>query len=153
MDPKVRMPLFDRLSERESLTRADAGPSRTYGKDDLLKSVSREVHHLFNTRCRHTIEAYLDKDLTVLDYGIPDLAHLAAGKPEDLGLTARVLGRALSFFEPRLKEVRVSVFKTGPDASLSRVDAILDVETIREPVTFSAIPFGGVVWDDEEESE
>ena len=98
-------PLFDRLTLREEGTvdgsLLDAG--------GLRLSLRREVERLFNTRCSRTIDEYLEGELSVIDFGLPDFSHLSVQSESDRSRLALVIHKALSAFEPRLSSVQVEV--------------------------------------------
>lgn len=135
---EIRMPLFDRLVDREPLQRREARPLRTLGRRDLKESVRRELEQLFNTRCPIPAHRLSSRPRTVVDYGIPDLSGFSARNPDDRARVAEILRRAVEVFEPRLTGVRVVVEGVPEDdfALAGRIDAILDVDLVPEPVSF-----------------
>lgn len=138
----VRAPLFDRLTDLDPWAGEERRPLRTFGRDELLESVRRELERLLNTRSSLPVDRLEEReDLTVLEYGIPDLSAFSAGEPEDQKRLAGVVTRAVSAFEPRLRDVR-TVFErldaTGREVEL-RVDAVLTLDEVREPVSFPTI--------------
>ena len=138
----VRALLFDRLTDLDPWAGEERRPLRTFGRDGLLESVRRELERLLNTRSSLPVDRLEERDdLTVLEYGIPDLSAFSAGEPEDQKRLAGVVTRAVSAFEPRLRDVR-TVFErldeTGREVQL-RVDAVLTLDEVREPVSFPTI--------------
>jgi type VI secretion system protein ImpF len=138
----VRAPLIDRLTDLDPWAGEERRPLRTFGRDDLLESVRRELERLLNTRSSLPVDRLEEReDLTVLEYGIPDLSAFSAGEPEDQKRLAGVVTRAVTAFEPRLRDVRTVFEKldeTGREAQL-RVDAVLILDEVREPVSFPTV--------------
>ena len=126
--------MFERLSNPAFHDPAKPPPVRVYGRVELKESIRRELDRLLNTRCA----ARRDRNGTVIDYGIPDFSWMSAASADDRQLLAETLARKIACYEPRLREVRVTI---EPDASDVRsvigwIEATLVVETIREPVSF-----------------
>src|SRR5262249_24414497 len=94
------------------------------------------------------------EELTVLEYGIPDLSAFSAGGPEDQKRIAEVGARAGAAFEPRpggggaaLRRraesgpaggLRVSGPGGGGAAAL-RIEARLAVDEVSEPIAFPTL--------------
>lgn len=99
------VPLFDRLTGAHH-----ASPDgRLLDGGGLQHSLQLDLMRLFNVRNGLTIDAYLNGDPTVLDYGLPDMLCLSPQTDLDLGTWSRVLERALALYEPRLSHVTVEV--------------------------------------------
>lgn len=115
---------------------------RTLDRAGLRESVRRELERLLNTRSSLPVDRLEERqDLTVLEYGIPDLSAFSAGSLEDQRRLASIVTRAVVAFEPRLSEVRAvfeSLDSTGRHAEL-RVDAVLSFDEVREPVSFPTL--------------
>ncbi|ACC75044.1 type VI secretion system baseplate subunit TssE [Paraburkholderia phymatum] len=93
------MPLFDRL--------AASGDAQLSGAHALRESVARELSRLLNTRSRLTIEAFLESEGTVLEYGVPDFSERSLHSGPDRDAIASVVKRAITLFEPRLVNIVV----------------------------------------------
>jgi type VI secretion system protein ImpF len=117
--PASYAPLFDRLTGLSQ----DAVDDALLDSSRLKDSLARELLRLFNTTSALTLDRYLDSDLTVLDYGLPDFRTLSVQSATDLDRLARVIEKALRCFEPRLSRVSVQVrarpgSNTGADVAL-----------------------------------
>jgi type VI secretion system lysozyme-like protein len=126
--------LFERLSNGAINDPGGPPPARVYGRVELKESIRRELGRLLNTRCA----ARRDRNGTVIDYGIPDFSWMSASSADDRQLLAETLAQKIANFEPRLREVRVTI---EPDASdvrrvIGSIEATLVVESIREAVSF-----------------
>ena len=136
---EVRMPLFDRLVDRDLFLRRELRSMRTLDRRGLKESVRRELEQLFNTRCpvpAHRLEV---RARSVIDYGIPDFSTFSARKYEDRQRLAEVLRHAIEAYEPRLAQVHVFVEPmAGDDFTLvAHIDAVMVVENTPEPVSFT----------------
>jgi type VI secretion system lysozyme-like protein len=156
MMTRVPAPLFDRLVDLDPQVPAEPRPMRTLDPRGLRESVRRELERMLNTRSSLPVDR-LDQraELTVLEYGIPDLSAFSAGSEEDLVRLAAVVARAVAAFEPRLSGVRVRVERLhGEDrALLLRVEGQLAVGRVAEPVSFPVlvrVKSGGALVDEDE---
>jgi type VI secretion system lysozyme-like protein len=100
----------------------------------LKESIRREIAHLLNTRC----PVRQDRNGTVIDYGLPDFSWMSAASADDRQALALVITRKVNAFEPRLREVRVTIEPDAADprAVVGTIQAMLVVESLREPVSF-----------------
>lgn len=134
----ARALLFERLVDNEHESQEEARPLRIHDVDTLRESVKREVARLLNTRRPHPETVGDHDELTVVDYGIPDFSHLNGASSTDRLRLAVILARAISAFEPRLAQVEVSLDPVpGKPARLAgRINAMLEVGSVKEPVSF-----------------
>jgi type VI secretion system protein ImpF len=141
MQNPVRAPLFDRLVDLEPQVPAEPRPLRTLDPRGLRESVRRELERMLNTRSSLPVDRLDERgELTVLEYGIPDLSAFSAGSEEDLARMAGVVSRAVAAFEPRLRQVRVAVERLEGARSLRlRIDALLMIDEVAEPVSFPTL--------------
>jgi type VI secretion system protein ImpF len=142
METRVRSPLFDRLVDLEPRVPKEPRPLRALDLRGLRESVRRELERLLNTRSSLPVDRLAERAelsvLTVLEYGIPDLSAYSAGSAEDQGLLAGIIARAVTAFEPRLRGVKVAVVRLEDDQRglRLRIDAVLTVDEVAEPVSF-----------------
>lgn len=135
---EVRMPLFDRLVDRDPRLRHELRPSRTLDRRGLRESVRRELEQLFNTRCPFPAHRLPIRERSVIDYGIPDFSVFSPRSYDDRVRLAELLRRAIEAFEPRLIDVQVSLEPSpGNDLSLlGLIEAKLLTDLVAEPVSF-----------------
>jgi type VI secretion system protein ImpF len=142
MTTRVPAPLFDRLVDLDPHVPAEPRPMRTLDPRGLRESVRRELERMLNTRSSLPVDQ-LDarEELTVLEYGIPDLSAFSAGSEEDLVRLAAIVARAVAAFEPRLRRVRVAVerLQDGPRELRLRIDADLVAGEVAEPISFPTL--------------
>lgn len=137
----VPAPLFDRLVDHDPRTREERRPRRTLDKEELRASVRRELERLLNTRSSLPALALQGRELTAIDYGMPDFSAYSAAAPEDQELLAATVARVVSAFEPRLQEVRVSVqrYENQRQALWLGIEAQLVMGEVSEPVSFPTV--------------
>ena len=130
--------LFERLVDDDPHTPGEAQPFRIYGVAALRASVARELMRLLNTRCPRPEGPADEMDRTILDYGIPDFSHIAAGSDTDTHKLARILEQAIATYEPRLRQVRIAIepSKTSKTTATGSIEAMLVVGSVNEPVSF-----------------
>jgi type VI secretion system lysozyme-like protein len=142
-DPKPveggRALLFERLTDEDPRSPAEeARPFRVHETRELKESVRRELARLLNTRCSVSTRQLGARTRSVLDYGIPDFSSLSALSGDDQNRLASLVEQTVAAFEPRLRDVRVSVAGVRPDdrALVLSIEATLVLGTHAEPVSF-----------------
>ena len=106
-----------------------------------MDSVRRDLEWLLNSRTSHPAHLWDTQDLTVSGYGIPDFGSYSPECEKDRALLVRRIRRSITVFEPRLQNIRVTVEPQMVDEKTIQVniEAVLVVESIREPVWFQTI--------------
>jgi type VI secretion system lysozyme-like protein len=137
----ARALLFERLVDFDPRMRREPQPFRTLTLPELRASVRREVERLLNTRCPYSAAELEGRDRTVLDYGMPDFSALSPQRAEDRQRLAEQITQAITAFEPRLRQVRVTVEPpTLPQRRLlAHIEAVLVVNAVTEPVAFPVV--------------
>ncbi|MFH1350718.1 MAG: type VI secretion system baseplate subunit TssE [Pseudomonadota bacterium] len=138
---QVRASLIDRLVDLDPRSEGEARPLRTLTREELRESLRRDLNWLLNTRTSLPGHLVDDRELTVIEYGIPDFGSYSPQNPDHQALLAKRITRSLSAFEPRLKNVRLIVEPEMPDenALRIRIDAEMVVDQVREPVSFETV--------------
>ncbi|MFL6237136.1 MAG: type VI secretion system baseplate subunit TssE [Thermoanaerobaculia bacterium] len=142
METHVPAPLFDRLVDREPQVPAEPRPLRTLDPRGLRESVRRELERMLNTRSSLPVDRLAEREeLTVLEYGIPDLSAFSAANEDDQRLLTQLVARAVAAFEPRLRGVRVAFerLEDGQRSLRLRIDAELMRDEVAEPVSFPTL--------------
>ena len=139
----ARIPLFDRLIDHDPSARKDIRPLRVYERQDLVKSVGRDLHRLLNSR-RGSFGSSGFFEATVIGYGIPDFSALSAVSVTDRRLFAETLRAAIVNFEPRLLDVTVQLTADPDQQDLlsGSVSGKLRIDRMLEPVTFPILLHG-----------
>ena len=133
---------FDRRSYGKETSEDEPRSLWKLNDVQLKESIRQNLEWLLNSRTQLTKEEFDREELTVMDYGIPDFATYAPKSVEDQKLLSRSIRRALTVFEPRLKDVTVYVLPEMKDEKSLRViiiHAIMAEANIREPVVFKTI--------------
>lgn len=133
------MPLFDRLSDRAADQPRDA--SKRAVQLEIRESVRRELSRLLNTRCSEPIDVWERRELTVIEYGIPDLSAFHTADGGDRGRLEKVIVRAINAYEPRLADVKVHLQPDPYDGRQARgwIESTLIAAGDREPLLFSTM--------------
>ena len=137
----LQQPLLDRLIDREPWTKLEALPSRAQAVRALKESIKRDLEWVLNTR---KIEEEAPKSMVELrhslyHFGLLDMTSVRLLSVEDEKMLLRSIETAIEFFEPRLKQVRVS--SQEPLRKQERnlhfqVDAMLMLDPAPEAISF-----------------
>lgn len=133
--------VLDRLLDPES---AGTSVMTGYTVEKMAAAVRRDLEELLNTVCPYMKfpDGYPETRDSVVTYGLPDLTSVSATQSDERTVIGGLIRRAVEKFEPRLKQVRVTVLDREPDAVRSslkfRVDARLTVDPAPE-VAFDTI--------------
>jgi type VI secretion system protein ImpF len=137
---KARASLIDRLVDFDPEAATEARPLRLLSFRQIKAAIARDLSWLFNTRTPLAPSRYDQQDLTVIDYGIPDFGATYTADRDHQNKVALRLKRAISTFEPRLTDVRVSGAPATDERTLRFiVDACIVLEHERLPVSFATI--------------
>jgi type VI secretion system protein ImpF len=110
---------------------------------ELKQSVRRDLENLLNTRwrCKSFPPDYEELEVSLMNYGIPDLTNANLGVAQNREEFRRIIEKAIRKFEPRFKSVSVHLVPS-PDrfdrTMRFRIDAMLHAEPDPEPVTFDS---------------
>ena len=158
-DPKhvegARALLFERLVDLELEKRGvEDKPLRVHSVRQLRESVRRELEQLLNTRCSVPLRLPPGAERSVIDYGLPDFSSLSASSGDDQNLLQELIRSTVSFFEPRLREVAVTVEQLPRhERGLAvTIGGLLVVGDVLEPVSFP-VHFRGAAGVEVHESE
>jgi type VI secretion system protein ImpF len=141
---EFRASILDRLLDDEPQTQTDIDKSRHQQLRELRDSVRRDLQSLLNTRHRMISppEEYPQLEISLLNYGLPDLAAINIADLEKKRSFTRLLEKILSDFEPRFKTVKVQHITTTntTDRTLKfRIDATLYADPAPEIVVFDSV--------------
>lgn len=132
----ARALLFERLvdNEPDKPCKEESPPFRVLTRRALLKSVSGELGQLLNSRCPIPLDLIGEEERTVIDYGIPDFSSLSPQSSDDRKLIADIIGKTITAFETRLRNVRVTAeYLEGNEQTLNiMVEADLVTDTVVE---------------------
>jgi len=136
------VPLFDRFDEERDDSRM-SDPYRIQTLPLLLESIQKEIESFLNTRLppRHFAGSSWEpfsKPQTVLDYGLPDFAHLSAGNPLDAMNLASAISEKIAAFEPRLQNpvLELHGIPDDPARLIGILRGTVQLANVSHPVSF-----------------
>ncbi|QWV94603.1 type VI secretion system baseplate subunit TssE [Geomonas oryzisoli] len=147
--PEPRRSLLDRLIDREPECPAEPVCSSRKSLNTLIDSVLRDLENLFNSRSfpivnpRRGLAPHVPAPLvshlqhSILSYGSRDFStdNPRSGRVQQ-AIRLEII-RLLDSFEPRLKDVTVSLGTTLGERTLNfRIEALLQVEPVALPTAF-----------------
>ena len=137
----ARASLIDRLVDLDPRSHGEVRPLRSLDREQLKESIRRNLGWLLNTRTSFPADLIDRRDLTVMDYGIPDFGSYSPQDPDDQTLLARRITRSISAFEPRLQKVKVIIEPEMENEKRLRIriDAVMIAESVTEPVSFQTV--------------
>jgi type VI secretion system protein ImpF len=142
-DRAVQLSLLDRLIDREPDQRAEAGITRAESLRRLRSSIRRDVESLLNTvRTNEPPPALRELKDSLYTYGIPDITSMSLESGQDAQRLLRSLESAISFFEPRLANVRVTSYDKISRKRMSmefHIEALLLIDPAPERLSFDTV--------------
>ncbi len=141
---ELRPSILDRLLDDEPHIQVEADKNRHQHLRELRNSVKRDLENLLNTRYRmvEPPEEFTQLELSLLNYGLPDLATVNIADIEKKRNFTRHLEKILRDYEPRFKTVKVNHIdnKDNTDRTLRfRIDATLYADPAPEIVVFDSV--------------
>ncbi len=134
--------VLDRLIDHEPANRAEPRSWRSQSLKELKDSVRRDLEWMLNARRTPAEPPASAKELrrSVYNYGLPDSTGVALRSQDERARLARAVEGAISAFEPRLVNVRVSISPVAPSAKVVhfQIEALLRTEPAPERVYFDS---------------
>jgi type VI secretion system protein ImpF len=143
-DLTVTQSLVDRLTDDKPHLAADPSMTRAQSVRELKKALRRDLEWLLNTR-RNPEPAGEDMQelaASLYNYGLPDFSAYSLGSPRDRSRLILELENCVALFEPRLREVRVSVVEAPSVANRSlhfQIEGMLQMDPAPEQVSFDTV--------------
>ncbi len=111
---------------------------------EFKQSVRRDVEWLLNTRRipEPAPDSMVELKSSLYDYGLPDITSLSADSPEVRTQLVRRIEEAITLFEPRLADVKITVTDTGEGGTRQLrflIEGMLRMEPNPEQVAFDTI--------------
>jgi type VI secretion system protein ImpF len=110
---------------------------------ELKRSVARDLEWLLNTRVwtPWNLEALEEAGRSILNYGLPELSGYSWASADDARTIKSLIETAIRTFEPRLlpRSIKTEVLPVEDVSDFKvriRIEAILHVDPISEPVVF-----------------
>ena len=140
----VTQSLLDRLIDREPQNRADAPVSRAQSVRLLKLSLRRDLEWLLNSRriAEPAPESFVELNQSLYHYGLPDFSALSIASPRDRNYLLRELEHSIATFEPRLKDVRVTLVDSpleGTRALRFQIEGLLQMDPAPEQISFDTV--------------
>lgn len=141
---KIRPSILDRLLDNNPNSNVDGDQDQYQKTKDLRNSVRRDLENLLNTRLRvvEPGDEYKELAISLLNYGMPDLATINIADQEKRKQFIEQLETMLIEFEPRFKSVSIHYQENADrlDRSLRfRIDAVLYADPSPEIVVFDSV--------------
>jgi type VI secretion system protein ImpF len=135
--------VLDRLIDYEPTLTREPPKSRGQVLRDLKQSIRRDLENLLNTRrrCKSWPENFDELELSLVNYGIPDMTGAALGSAAGRDKFREDCQTVLRLFEPRFTRVAVEMLgNVEPlDRTLRfRINAMLHAEPAPEPIVFDS---------------
>lgn len=135
--------VIERLLESATPDRESSLSSDGQDLRRLKQDVARDLENLLNTRrrCQLYPSALRELNESIVEYGIPDFTGLNMSVPTERERTRQEFERVIRRFEPRLKNVVVSVqtHEDRLDRTLRlRITGVLRIEPAGERVEFDS---------------
>jgi type VI secretion system protein ImpF len=135
--------LLDRLLDDDPTTTRETAKSRSQVIRELKQSLRRDLENLLNTRwrCRGWPEDLEELELSLVNYGIPDITGAELRSARDRERFRQIVEQVIRHFEPRFKTLTVEMLDPAEplDRTLRfRIDALLHAEPAPEPVVFDS---------------
>lgn len=140
----VQPSVLDRLIDTDADRTADPPATLAQSVRDLKNAVRRDLEWLLNTR--RIIEpapaGFVELQRSLYHFGLPDITALSAGSLTARELLRRQVQEAITHYEPRLANVRVTVAQTDDGGRRELrfvVDGLLRMEPSPEQVVFDTV--------------
>lgn len=135
LDVQVTLSVFDRLVDLEPRSNAEAPLPRAESIRRLRAAVRRDLEWLLNSR---RVAVPPDPGLgeltkSVYTYGIPDITSISLSNSQDRFRLLGEIRRAVSLYEPRLKDVKVSMLEDEELKNFQRLDFRIEGLLMMDP--------------------
>jgi type VI secretion system protein ImpF len=139
----VTLSILDRLIDAEPDHLQEPPLTRAQSLRDLRASLRRDLEWLFNTRCtiEEPPESMREVERSVYNYGIRDTSSMSVRSPKDQEYLARSIKNAISFFEPRMMSVKVTIEPAAEEVHGLHfsIEGLLKMDPAPEPVFFDTL--------------
>jgi|ERR1039457_520021 type VI secretion system protein ImpF len=132
--------ILDRLIDLDPDTRSDPVQYRSFSYNQMRSVVERDLENLLNTKCftSDLPESFTELRNSLLTYGLSDFTSKNPATPSVRSELRQEIERAISFFEPRLRNVSVKFEnpEKGDRMLKFKITALLQMDDESEPVSF-----------------
>ena len=143
-EPTVTSSLLDRLIDLEPRQAEDSASSRPQSVRRLRIAVRRDLEWLLNTRRipQEAPDSLAQLSESLYNYGLPDFSSVSLNSPRDRDWLLVEVERTVELFEPRLRDVRVTVIDSpglSPRALHFQIEGMLQMDPAPEQISFDTI--------------
>jgi type VI secretion system protein ImpF len=135
--------VLDRLIDYDPGVSREPLSSRSQNHKQLKETVRRDLEWLLNTRTSvdRQMAQSLELNRSLATYGLPDFTNLGTNDVDDQKQVRWAIQEAISIFEPRLKDVLVTLQASQSSDRLLhfRIDARLRIDPAPEPISFDTV--------------
>ena len=135
--------LLDRLIDMEPRQAEDSPASRAQSVRRLRLAVRRDLEWLLNTRRNPDAapDSMVELSQSVYNYGLPDFSAVSLNSPKDRDWLLIEVERTVALFEPRLRDIRVTLLETAGGSRTLRfqIEGLLDMDPAPEQVSFDTV--------------
>jgi type VI secretion system protein ImpF len=139
----VTLSVLDRLIDQEPERKQEPPLSRAQSLRELRAALRRDLEWLFNSRrtIQDPPESMREVERSVYNYGIPDTTILYLRSVKDQEFLAKAIKTAISFFEPRLLAVKVTIEPSTEEVHGIHfsIEGLLRMDPAPEPVFFDTL--------------
>ena len=141
----VQPSVLDRLTDLEPRIAADPHTSYADSLRQFKATVQRDLEWLLNTRRipEPAGEDYPELERSLYNFGVPDITSLSSDSVGDRELLLRQVEDALTLFEPRLENVKISMVELQGESKRRElrfiVEATLRLDPTPEQVMFDTV--------------
>lgn len=140
----LRPSVLDRLIDLRPELREEPPTSSSRVLEEVIEAVRRDLQHILNARLAwidDVLKAHAQVARSIAAFGLPDFTNENLDNPESRERIRRAIEEAILSFEPRLVDVAVVSEPARPHERMLRyrIEAMLRVDPLREPVTFDTV--------------
>lgn len=138
------IPLFERLIDMSPDEPEEVPSKRFYNQFELIQSIEREVFRILNTRSTAKYDEFDDliasrENIGLVQlYGLADFSQFDGTNSGHRPRIARLCEISISVFEPRLKNVKVTIldFDKQAQALIASISATISISKFQQEITF-----------------
>jgi type VI secretion system protein ImpF len=141
----VTLPVLDRLFDNNPDEKADPPITRSESLRRMKTALRRDMEWLLNTRRCPIMETFDDAPgelkRSLLNFGLPDISSMSVQSGKDHNRILRQMEEAVQYFEPRLRNVHVSLQPVNRSSRMLRftIDALLMIDPAPEQIRFDTV--------------
>ncbi len=108
-------------------------------KCNLFNSVTANIYNIMNTTSTLKVDDFLEKKLSVLDYGIPDLSLYISAYFVDSKKISQCITHALNFYEKRVENIQVVVKDENCKKIICIMGTVKGLDGLNEVLAYKSI--------------